>query len=391
MSYTLSSLEEVAKKSRELFDEKINSKNETKYILFFAYNGTGKTRLSMEFKDISKKEGQADTLYYNAFTEDLFIWDNDLDHDYDHERELILNQNSKFFPDIKSLEIEAKVRGFLHRYSDFNFVIELKTRKDNETGKESVYWAVNFFRDVLVDGTMKQIYNIKVSRGEESIFIWCFFLAIVQLVIDNHDDYKWVKYLYIDDPISSLDDNNAIYVASHLAQLLKDEKYTLKTVISSHHSLFYNVMWNELNATRNLRPYFLSKESSTNLYTLEYTKDTPFFYHVAMIRELHEVIQSGNIYAYHFNILRSILEKTSGFLGFKKFSDCIHPLPNDEEGIILARIIEILNHGNYSIYEPRQMEKDNKKHFKQIFYDFVNNYNFNRELYPEEITQESQA
>ena len=37
-----------------------------KAILLYAYNGTGKTRLSMAFKDT----GNHDTLYFNAFTED---------------------------------------------------------------------------------------------------------------------------------------------------------------------------------------------------------------------------------------------------------------------------------------------------------------------------------
>ncbi len=63
---------------------------------------------------------------------------------------------------------------------------------------------------------------IKVSRGEENIFIWCFFLAIVQLALDEMEPpYNWVKYVYIDDPISSLDEHNAIAVANHLAKLLK--------------------------------------------------------------------------------------------------------------------------------------------------------------------------
>jgi hypothetical protein len=50
-----------------------------KYILLFAYNGTGKTRLSMGFKDLGKQGDTRDTLYFNAFTEDLFTWDNDLE------------------------------------------------------------------------------------------------------------------------------------------------------------------------------------------------------------------------------------------------------------------------------------------------------------------------
>lgn len=51
------------------------------FVLVFAHNGVGKTRLSMEFKDLGKQEEKRDTLYFNAFTEDLFDWDNDLNED----------------------------------------------------------------------------------------------------------------------------------------------------------------------------------------------------------------------------------------------------------------------------------------------------------------------
>ena len=45
----------------------------------------------MEFKDLGRRrtDGNADTLYFNAFTEDLFSWDNDLEND--SERVLQLN------------------------------------------------------------------------------------------------------------------------------------------------------------------------------------------------------------------------------------------------------------------------------------------------------------
>jgi len=66
--------------------------------------------------------------------------------------------------------------------------------------------------------------HIKVSRGEENIFIWCMFMAICERVIDGAQSYEWVKYIYIDDPITSLDDNNAIAVASDLAKLLRKAK-----------------------------------------------------------------------------------------------------------------------------------------------------------------------
>ena len=38
-------------------------------------------------------------------------------------------------------------------------------------------------------------------------------MAICERVIDGHPSYQWAKHLYIDDPISSLDDDNAIAVA----------------------------------------------------------------------------------------------------------------------------------------------------------------------------------
>lgn len=63
--------------------------------LIYAFNGTGKTRLSREFKqlvapkNIDDQDGaeaepsRSKILYYSAFTEDLFYWDNDLNADAD--------------------------------------------------------------------------------------------------------------------------------------------------------------------------------------------------------------------------------------------------------------------------------------------------------------------
>ena len=87
------------------------------FVLLYAYNGTGKTRLSMEFKDMSKKRKNdpvADTLYFNAYTEDLFHWNNDLEND--SERHLIINKDSKFFKGFKELALEEKIFKFLERF-----------------------------------------------------------------------------------------------------------------------------------------------------------------------------------------------------------------------------------------------------------------------------------
>jgi len=159
--------------ARHLRDELENKK----FILLYAYNGVGKTRLSTEFKNLGKTvnaDGEVtarDTLYFNAFTEDLFTWDNDLEND--SERVLRLNAESRFFDGLAAMEMDNRVRPLLDRYADFDFRID--TEK----------WEVSFSREITEGKGHRTEDGIKVSRGEENIFIWCFFLAIVQLVLDD--------------------------------------------------------------------------------------------------------------------------------------------------------------------------------------------------------------
>ena len=344
--------------------------HEKKTILIFAYNGTGKTRLSMAFKDLGKHDDQRDTLYFNAFTEDLFTWDNDLEND--SERVLRMNTVSRFFDGLAGLAIESHISNFLHRYADFKFDI------DYEAGR------IRFWRETQknAEGEDEPII-IKISRGEENIFIWCFFLAIAQLAIDGHEVYDWVRFIYIDDPISSLDENNAIAVAAHLAHLIKKQN-RVKVVISSHHTLFFNVVCNEMDKAQH---YFLSKEP--NGYHLRNTKATPRFYHVAMLKELHEVAKSGRLYTYHFNILRGIMEKTATFHGFDHFGKIIKREPDDQDGMLYYRYVQLLSHADYSLFEPVEMMEENKHIFRKILNDFMSNYHFNPVLFPEDETLEA--
>ena len=337
-------------------------------ILLYAYNGTGKTRLSMAFKDIGKQDEARDTLYFNAFTEDLFHWDNDLEGD--SKRRLTLNSDSRFFAGLAELEMDTRIRLLLRRYADFDFRIDTQD------------WVVYFFR--TVDG--QEIDNIKVSRGEENLFVWCFFLAVMQLAMDPEiEAYSWVRYVYIDDPISSLDEHNIISVGCHLTQLLKSADRPLNVVISSHHPLFFNVMSNELDArkSKKVSAHFLSQSKVDGSYMLEFTRATPFFHHTAVLTELCKAEQSGELYTYHFNMLRSVLEKSASFHGFTNFSACIAEDPNDPDGILLARLINIMSHGDYSLFEPKPMLEENKTYFRKILHDFLSRYPFNPDLFPQ--------
>lgn len=365
-SKTFSSLKSLAQNIRDILGDR-------KCYLIFAHNGTGKTRLSCVFKDLGKKripgtdEKTADTLYYNAFTEDLFTWNNDLEGDID--RRLMFNKDSRFFSGLEGFAIDERIRDLLSIYVDFNFKVVF----------DEGY--VVFSREVKTNTSTRIEENIKISRGEENIFIWCFFLAVAQLAIDGEVAYSWIKYIYIDDPISSLDDNNAVAVACHLAQLIK--KSEMKIVVSTHHALFYNVMYNELKRDNTVKR-FLSKKGDTGKYITHDTGDTPFFHHVELLRQLKRAVDTGKLYTYHFNILRNILEKTASFHGFDKFSACIKQDEMDLDGVIHLRMTNLLSHGAYSIFEPVEMVDDNKRIFKEILDGFMEIYKFNDKLFEEE-------
>ena len=364
--------------------------NTSNVVLLFAFNKTGKTRLSMSFKDKGKKDKDGpNTLYFNAFTEDLFTWDNDLQKD--EKRYLKINETSKFFKGLKGLSLEEKIHSHLDRYAQISFRIDYDA------------WRVTFSREVPNpkynpknpnNNVPEKIVqdDLKISRGEENIFVFSVFMAICELAIEGHEDYQWVKYIYVDDPISSLDENNAITVASDLANLLKhdlevnkDKNKNKKYIISSHHSLFYNVMFNELRHDKS-KSYFLHK-AKDETYRLQATDDTPFFHHIEQLCELNDVvkkyeqaekdnvkvIQSNVLKTYHFNILRSILEKTSIFFGRDDFSYCLQDV---EDKDLYSRAVNIMSHGRYSLFAPSGMMKENAELFVKIFKSFVDKYQF---------------
>lgn len=354
--------------------EELNAK---RFVLLYAYNGTGKTRLSTAFKDIGKKADEngevieRDTLYFNAFTEDLFQWDNDLAND--RERVLKINRDSSFFAGLEALEMDNRIRPLLNRYADFEFEIDVEA------------WEVSFAREVRVekgDGTFetRREDDIKISRGEENIFIWCFFLAIVQLAMDPEiEAYSWVKYVYVDDPISSLDDNNAVAVAHHLAQLLID-RGAPRTVVSSHHVLFFNVLCNEL---KKAKKYFLARDVQSSAFLVSETDSTPFLYHLASLQDLYTAQKSGALYTHHFNVLRRVMEQTASFFGYAKWEECIKPEGDDPNSTVYKRIIDLMSHGDYSLYEPREMLPENKEHLRRALRQFITNHPFSSTLFPE--------
>ena len=340
--------------------------------LIYAFNGVGKTRLSREFKELvaPKNEGEetgeekpVKVLYYNAFTEDLFYWDNDLDEDTN--RKLVIHPNN--FTDwiFKDQGQESNIITHFQRYTN-----DKLTPSFNEDFNEITF--------SLERGDDNKIDNIKISKGEESCLIWCVFYSLLKLVVDtlniaeeadrDTDQFDHLEYLFIDDPVSSLDENHLIELAVNIAELIRSSQSDVKFIITTHNPLFYNVLYNELNnadqetndkAKKSLKKRLEKLDDGT--YILHDSNDSPFSYHLSLLSELEKAIQTGDVKKYHYNFLRQILEKTSTFLGYKKWRELLTLLPDDEHEAYYNRIINLCSHGKHSGEETSVIDNNDQR------------------------------
>ena len=240
--------------------------------LIYAFNGAGKTRLSREFKELiapKNDNGEGDDaeeveltrkkiLYYSAFTEDLFYWDNDLE--LDAEPKLMVQSNTFVDWIISDRGQDQNIATNFQRYTNDKLTPSFKevdvVQSGKKTGKKT-YPEITF----SIDSGTERTGSIKISKGEESNFVWSIFYTLLEEVISileepdlnkrEDDQFNQLEYVFIDDPVSSLDENHLIELAVNVAMLVKKSSYVdgqgVKFIITTHNPLFYNVLHNELN------------------------------------------------------------------------------------------------------------------------------------------------
>ena len=298
-------LKEIAQTLRDT-DKKVQ--------LIYAFNGVGKTRLSREFKELisPKQQGEEDenskvkVLYYNAFTEDLFYWDNDLDAD--SNRKLKIQPNG--FTDwvLREQGQERNIVTHFQRYTSNKL-----TPRFNEDYKEIVF--------SIEGGNEGVIDNIKISKGEESCLIWCVFYSLLNQIVANLNivepderetsQFNELQYIFIDDPVSSLDENHLIELAVNIAELIKSSQSELKFIITTHNPLFYNILYNELDLKKKNKKgneccFLLDKEDDGTFELNGKLGDSnkSFSYHHYLIQIIQEAIDSNAVHKYHFMLLQ---------------------------------------------------------------------------------------
>jgi wobble nucleotide-excising tRNase len=271
---------------------------------------------------------------------------------------------------------------------------EYKVKGDDN--KEITVKAFSEVTFSLERGDDEHSGNLKISKGEESNFIWSFFYTLIEQVIGvlnvaepeerETDQFDQLKYIFVDDPVSSLDDNHLIQLAVDLAQLIKSNDSSVKFIITTHNPLFFNVLCNEFGSDEKTERYSwkakwfsksrLEKNEDGSVNLVEQPNDSPFAYHLHLISLLEEAIKTGQVEKYHFNLLRNILEKTATFLGYKRWE---HLLPETDDGLpnpYAKRIVNFSSHSKHAAEEVSPLKPEEKLVLEKLVKHIVEQHRF---------------
>lgn len=330
-----------------------------KSLLIYAPNSTGKTIISRKISENVTNEKEL--LCFNAFVEETFDWINDFDND---EYYLKIKGSDVFISESiitfgLEPEINKNFRKLINEKIDANFYVE--------NGRIT---KVDFS---LKTGDGGAVENIKISKAEESLFIWAVFYTIVDqatsLFIDNDSDYfKNLKYIIIDDPVTSLGDEKIVSVAIAIRENIASKiNGKIGLLITTHNRLLFNILHNEM---KNRSAICLLKED--NIFKLVEQKDSPFGYHLKEISDIKKAIQDNVITKTHFSMFRNILEKTSNFLGYRNWDKCINDNISEKDRII--RLINSYSHDSLNDLDDKIINNDEFLLYKETFEKFIEDF-----------------
>ena len=335
------------------------SSDKIKASIIFACNASGKTRLSKLFAD----EFEDQVLCYNAFVEDLFTWNND---------DCVLN-----------IDIDDWIFQTINDQGLYNSIgdnFQQFTGSKLEPIFDFALSQVRFRIHTDAEGTLD---NIKISRGEESAFIWSVFYTVLDVVIDtlneekddrSTDDFDCIKYVVIDDPVSSMDDTRIISIALQLATLIYESKHQLRFLVTTHHALFFNIVF---NASRRRGGYILSN-SKNEIHLTKQSSDSPFAYHHLVISEIEDAIKNKSVKKYHFNLFRALLEKTANFLGYS--NGWKELLANEYRKNSLEKTLDHYSHNSLAEIEASNLSENDMNDFEGAFRAFIDDFKWSVEI-----------
>lgn len=340
--------------------------NKERDLILYAFNATGKTRLSYEFNITSEDEERIETLCYNSIVEDYFIWNNDT-------KTMTIDKNSWMFNFILDEGLENEI---IENYSLF---VDTKLEPNLDFSNGLVK-----FKKATGDDEAQDV--IKISKGEETLFKWTVFYSVLkhalEILNDKEEDrstdiFNKLKYIIIDDPVSSLDDFRIYTLSTQLLQIIEyvhEKQLHIPFLILTHHVLFYNIIVNTMKNRKEKFISYLLLKSDEDIELQELKNKEPITYHLEMLKNISKALKSNQLQKSHFNIFRSILEKLSVFLGYNNWQDLFKNYSSKKK---FEKLINMNSHERYAELETKYLTQEQINAFTDGFYYFKENYKFN--------------
>ena len=218
---------------------------------------------------------------------------------------------------------------------------------------------------------------MKISRGEERVFVWCFFLAMME--VEGWAD-RQSRHIFIDDPVSSLDDNNIFVTVSTLYDLIEKHFGKRKIIIATHHVGMFSILSDWLMKGEKSDKYKKTTKATIlsgkhGAVSLEKVRNDVFLYHLRVLQVLERARKENDVRAFHFALLRQLLESVSSFLGVGRISYALERIGFDDAEEV-ARIVNSLAHKDVYYFEADLLVQDNLELFERIYSKLNAHYAF---------------
>ena len=185
---------------------------------------------------------------------------------------------------------------------------------------------------------------------------------------------------FIDDPVSSLDDNNLFITIFTLLELIEKHYENRKIIITTHHIGFATVISDYLKKGEKAEKY--KKKHSIRLleckdgnYSLTNPRNDVLLYHLRLLQIIDIAIKEDKLDLYHMAMIRQMLENISSFLGTAQISHTLKVVGFKDPDRITT-IIQALTH--QKVYYPQSsvMVEDNKVIVSEVFEKLMSTFKF---------------
>lgn len=200
-----------------------------------------------------------------------------------------------------------KINEYLNHFFGNNHLELVAEQQNGETAYKFVVKRDN-----------KSAYNL--SEGERSLIAFCYFLAKLK----DADTQSKKPIIWIDDPISSLDNNHIFFIYSLIESLIAqpsrnsagDVIYSYEQLFISTHNLDFLKYLKRLSRPNNDFEYFIIERKSNEIseispmpkYLKKYITEFNYLFHQIYKAGMNQDIENHNLYYNFGNNLRKFLE-----------------------------------------------------------------------------------